>query len=376
MAGMPTRAAPRITKLAFRDETLGTIEHDASPIQLWRGPGSGLSRGAGDPPGRLWAIGDRGPNLPTPDRGLKILPAPDVGPAISELQVDAGSVTALRTFPLRGSSGRPLTGLPLPGEDGEIAVDLAGRRYAGDPGGADTEAIAVARDRSFWVADEYAPSILRVASDGTVRERWVPRGTAERHLGADHPVADVLPAHAATRRLNRGFEGLALSPDERSLYVAMQSSLQGDADPRCILLWRLDSGTGALLQEYRYPFDEPRSFLRDRALGPVDWPDLKVCELAAVDAQRLLVLERGSATSRLYIVSLPLPAAAAQSAGGPAPLLVKSLLLDTDEHPEIGVDLEGMALLSPRTVLLVNDNDFGVAGVKTQFWQVDFSADV
>jgi hypothetical protein len=55
--------------------------------------GSGLSRRRGDPPGTVWAICDRGPNLKLEDAvdygwrpppGFKIMPRPDIGPAISD----------------------------------------------------------------------------------------------------------------------------------------------------------------------------------------------------------------------------------------------------------------------------------------------------
>jgi hypothetical protein len=49
-----------------------------------------------------------------------------------------------------------------------------------------------------------------VGADGRVRERWNP-GT--------------LPAIAGKRQLNRGFEAIALSPDESWLYLAFQSPL-------------------------------------------------------------------------------------------------------------------------------------------------------
>ena len=39
----------------------------------------------------------------------------------------------------------------------------------------------------------------------------------------------------------------------------------------------------------------------------------------------------------------------------------------------IPVDLEGMAILSPTELLLVNDNDFGVEGAETEFWKVIFA---
>jgi hypothetical protein len=48
----------------------------------------------------------------------------------------------------------------------------------------------------------------------------------------------------------------------------------------------------------------------------------------------------------------------------------KRLLFSTDDHPEVGPDMEGMALLSPTEILLVSDNDFGVEGARTEFWRI------
>ena len=39
---------------------------------------------------------------------------------------------------------------------------------------------------------------------------------------------------------------------------------------------------------------------------------------------------------------------------------------------ELSADLEGMAVLSPNELLLVNDNDFGVEGATTCFWRLNF----
>jgi hypothetical protein len=51
---------------------------------------------------------------------------------------------------------------------------------------------------------------------------------------------------------------------------------------------------------------------------------------------------------------------------------VKTLLLDTDVHPAVGADLEGLVLLAPDELLLVSDNDFGVEGAETGFWRIRF----
>ena len=52
------------------------------------------------------------------------------------------------------------------------------------------------------------------------------------------------------------------------------------------------------------------------------------------------------------------------------PVLTKKLMLSTDEHPEVSADLEDVLVLGDNMLLLVNDNDFGVEGVRTEFWKV------
>jgi len=99
-----------------------------------------------------------------------------------------------------------------------------------------------------------------------------------------------------------------------------------------------------------------------------------------------MMLERGSETTRLYLVELAPDLAIEPSfadldtrptleelscTGAALPLLEKRLVLDTDDHPEIGPDLEGAILLSRSGLLLVNDNDFGTEGLKTRFWRID-----
>lgn len=397
----------RATRLDYADEPLGAIDLPGGTLRVTRGLGSGLARRPGDPPERVWAVGDRGPNLKLDlaiDRygleqfrqhatlaGAKLMPFPHIGPAISELHVSDGRVACVRTIRLRDRAGRPLSGLPVPGPFSEPAFDLAGDRLAPDPSGADTEGIAAAADGSFWIADEYGPALFHVAADGTVLVRHVPHGCGAAFAGADYPVVESLPAIAAHRQLNRGFEGLALSADGSRLYCAFQSPLAHPDEAahrhaRHVRLWAIDAATGAVAAEFLYRLDKPGSFRRDSEIGDVDRGDLKLCDIAVIAPDRLLVLERGSATAKLYTVTLDetraldprerdiatRPTIEQRSAAGDTlPALAKTLLFSTDDHPEIDADLEGIALLSPQVMVLVNDNDFGVDDVKTRFWRID-----
>jgi hypothetical protein len=373
---MTLRPRCTVEPLGWRDRPFADIDLPGGVLKLTLGLGSGLSRCVADPPGRLWAIADRGPNLKVDlavERygldhlrhlrdldGAKILPSPWAGPTICELQISGDSVELLRTLPLTAGE-RPVSGLPLPGGPEAImepVFGVDGEPLGTDPDGADTEALAVLADGSFWVADEYGPSLLKVDSIGQALLRWTPAGL--QLSGARVPVSDVLPAIAARRRLNRGFEGLAASADGRELFVAFQSGLAQES-LEAVRLWTLDGQTGALLAEHDYPFDQPKSFRRDDEAGKVRPKDLKVCELAWLGPNRLLVMERISRSTKLYRVTLD-----------HGRVLEKQLVLDTDDHLDFVADLEGMALLSDRQLMLVNDNDFGVEGVRTRFIRVTF----
>lgn len=393
---------------------LAEIALPKASLRVTRGLGSGLARRASDPPGCFWAVGDRGPNLkikvairrygldtlrPLAKRdGAKIMPCLDRGPAIGQLRLDEDTVTLVDSFPLRGPDGRALFGLPPPASphaEHEPIFSIAGEPLGTDPSGVDSEGIVALTDGSFWIGDEYGPSLLKVDSSGKVSGRWVPTGTGHHFDGANYPIHPVLPAIAAARRLNRGFEALALSPDERWLYVIFQSPLAfpdraAHERSRHVRIWKLDSSSGRLEAEYLYPLDPPSSFRRDRVLGEVEATDIKVSEAIMLGDDRLLLLERASASTKFYAVELLpqfiVPPHYANpetrptleqmndeelvSAGIAA--LPKILVLDTDLAPEICGDLEGAILLSPRNMLLVNDSDFGVEGVETQFWLVTF----
>lgn len=352
---------------------MGEIATPKGHLRLTLSVGSGLSRRPGDPPGRVWGLGDRGPNLqiktaikrygldrlaPLKDLpGAKVLPLDGFQPALAELQVEGDRVRLVRTLPLHTAQG-PLSGRALPGSAEaamEPTFDLAGLPLRPDPRGADPEGVAALADGGFWVSEEYGPSLLRVDPQGRVLVRWTPEGL-------DLPDAEaVLPAAALRRRLNRGFEGLTISGDERRLYVVFQSALAGEPQT-ATTIWKLDAATGRLMAECSYPFDPPESFTADAKAGEATLDDLKVCELVWLGPDRLLVLERMTRSARLYRVDL--------SAPGP---LAKDLVFSTDARDDVAADLEGVALLSDRELLLVTDNDFGVEGAETRFYRLTFA---
>jgi hypothetical protein len=398
-----------VKRLAWRDPPVAKIKLPGGTLRLTLGIGSALARRPGDPEGRLWGLGDRGANLkaevaiddyglthlePLRDlKGLKLLPRPDVGPTLAELQVGKDRVRLIRALPLKDPAGRPISGCaPQATSNAEMepTFDLDGHPLAPAPGGADTEGLGALSDGSFWVGEEYGPSLIKVDADGRVIERWVPRGSAMTAEAVGYPVRPVLPAIAARRRINRGFEAVTISADETRLHIAFQSALDRPEDDKVApfaRIWTLDAGSGEVLAQHLYPFDPPDSFRRDAEAGKVDARDLKICELAVLPDGRLLVLERISKTAKIYRVDLtepPVPAAYLDTATRPTleeldagalaaiPALTKTAIFTTDAAPKIAPDLEGMALVSDRELILATDNDFGIERVETSFYRLRF----
>jgi hypothetical protein len=381
-------------------------------MRLTRSLTSGLTRSVADPDNEFWGIGDRGPNLKPkfalkryglialePFAGLegaKVMPLPGEGPSLARFRIDGERVELVAVVRLHGATGEPLSGLPPPTDpeqETEPALGIDGSVLGCAADGADTEGIAALPDGRFWIAEEYGPSLLLVSRTGQVERRVVPAGSERFFAGAQVPIDPALPPLAAARKLNRGFEALALSPDNALLYLAFQSPLAhpdraAHEGSDLIRLWALDPQTCALQREYAYPLDPPEMFRRDLAAGPVRRDDIKVSELTCLPDGSLLVLERVTLSTRIYRVrpaaAEPLPAefddpahrptleqlgrAGAEAAG--VPVLAKELVFDTNDLPQIDGDLEGLIVLAADTMLLANDSDYGTEGAETRFWKV------
>src|SRR5262249_39230519 len=137
--------------------------------------------------------------------------------------------------------------------------------------------------------DEYSPSILHVDPTGKVVERFVPQGLAL--TGADFTVTEALPAIYAKRKINRGFEGIALAPDGTTVYVVLQSPLAnpdgdtGEASRNTRVL-AFDTTTGQPSAEYVYQFDVATDFDPD---PEVVQDDMKLSGVVVLDATTLLI---------------------------------------------------------------------------------------
>ncbi|MCD2195675.1 esterase-like activity of phytase family protein [Actinomycetospora endophytica] len=128
----------------------------------------------------------------------------------------------------------------------------------------DSESLALDRDGTVLVGDETGPQVLRIDRDG--------------HLLGSLPIP---PDVASRAKDNASFEGLALSPDGRTLVASLEEPLTGD-DPgltRLVTWTRPDPTSPAFAPAAQYAVPLPAG--------------LGISELTATGDGRLLALERG-----------------------------------------------------------------------------------
>jgi hypothetical protein len=328
--------------------------------------------------GEFWTVTDRGPNGQIKVDGTKrrTFPVPAFDPAIVRIRVSGDTVKVLDAIPITTSSGKAVTGLSnQEGRDEAPYTYDAKTPLSYDPNGLDTEGVVRAADGTFWLVDEYGPSLVHVSARGKVLTRYVPKGL--NLTGADYPVVEALPSILLHRKVNRGFEGLAQLPGG-DLVMAVQSPLSvPDADAgeasRTTRLLRFSPKKKAVTAEYAYRFDPVE------VVDPSqdDTSELKISSVVAVGGDRLLVEERTDKAARLQLVRLdrkanilggaydedttsPSLEQLDDPAGAGVPVLAKRLVVDLGKVSGVPGKIEGVARVDRDTLALINDNDFGM----------------
>ncbi|WP_052591053.1 esterase-like activity of phytase family protein [Luteipulveratus mongoliensis] len=237
----------------------------------------------------FYGLTDRGPNVDGPG-GIKVEPLPDFTPAIGEFQLRGNKAHLVRSITLNAADGSPYNGqVSLAGSTGETITDLSGKTLPASPYGYDPEGLAVMRDGTFWVSDEYGPFVTRFSRDGRQLERL-------------SPFDGSLPVELSEREPNKGMEGLTVTPDGRTLVGIMQAGLNAPDGPKSknvpfVRIVTIDLRTRQTRQ-YAY-------VLHTTAKGVTT----AVSEISAINDHELLVDERDgakepSADKKLYKVDL------------------------------------------------------------------------
>jgi hypothetical protein len=371
-------------------------------LRLTVGIGSSAFRHPSDPRNVIWTMGDRGPNITCNDmkevagvelagcRGVKngrVYPTPSYSPSIYRVMLlDDGTFRVTDVVTLKDRNGVPLNGMPNPlrAATTETPLDGTGKALSQDLRGIDAEGLVRLSDGSFWVGEENGPSLTHFTADGKMTARHVPQGMETDYAAAPYDVIGSLPAILAKREGNRGIEGLAVSPDERFLYFIMQNPLANPdsaafRQARNARLFKIERATMKVVGEFVYVLDDPQSFRRDPSSKP---SDPRISELMGIGLDRLIVLERTEKTTKLHEVQLSgstdifgsrwdeasTQPTLEQSDAGKVDIvpLSKVLRLDTSDLPQVVGKTEGMTLLGDGALFLINDDDFGITGARTQ----------
>ncbi|GAB2597790.1 esterase-like activity of phytase family protein [Spirosoma areae] len=365
---------------------LPTVLGDVNGVKVYNGGfGSAIALDPNDP-GAFFMLTDRGPNIDGTVANSKVFAKPDFTPQIGKFRVKNGLMTLEKIIELKNSAGGKLNGLPNPanqGGTGELALDVAGNNIGTSVDGLDSEGLAVASDGTFWVSDEYGPHLVHFDANGKTIERINPfgSGTGGRKI----------PLVFATRRANRGMEGLTITPDGKTLVGLMQFPLYNPSSAAVSgsLITRIltfDIATGVTKQFV---------YLIERANLQAN------SEITAITNTTFLVLERdgeygtdankNTLFKRVYKIDLTgatdisdpangangklysgktveeLKTAAALQSNGIVPVS-KTLAFDlaAEISPVYPHDkAEGIALINPTLLAISNDDDFGVTGVGT-----------
>jgi hypothetical protein len=392
----------------FMAATTG-VSADGHGVELG-GIGSDIWRGPGDEPGVYWMITDRGPNADAVPSG-KTFPVPEFTPTILKVRTVGSTIEILQSLPITGVNDAAfgVTGLPnmfnlseAPAPNEPIyACDLGAlpvNPVVGNPtnpNGIDSEGLVRLRDGSFWVVEEYGPLLLRIDANGRVVKRffpadllnYFPAGTPTGYA-ADDSTRSFPAIYGLKRKLNRGFEGLTMSPDEKTLYIALQSPLNNPGSSagnaaRNTRILAFDIGREQVVAEYVYRF-QPAAEFDNPATGLTGnrARDMKISALAMLDQRRMLVLERTDFIAKIYLVDLKpatdilrsrwddvlttptLEQLVSDSSVADAAIvaLPKTLVATFDSTQGAPQKIEGLAVLNGDTLVIANDNDFGVGG--------------
>lgn len=310
----------------------------------------------------FYLLTDRGPNADGATHESKVFPMPSFVPHVGKFRLQNGELILIEKIELKDKDGSYFSGIPNAKGDGstnETAYNLKGEIISNDNRrGLDTEGLAIAPDGSLWISDEYGPYIMRFDAKGNLLEEF-------------SPFNDVLPQHYATRRPNRGMEGLTISKDGKTLYGMMQSPLYYPSEETKnkstvirIISIHLENKD---ISEYVYLLDDPKYV---------------VSEIEAINDSEFLVLERdsdfpinGKGFKKIFKINLSNTTniagdsrsfeimSAEELSKNNIRTAKKELFLDIlAAIPDYPHDKpEGIALINNnRTLCIVNDDDFGI----------------
>lgn len=346
--------------------------------------------------GEFWALSDNGfgNRANSPDWQLWVH---RVRPSFASGAAAPGSVAVLGGFglsdprgyvpwtiacdPARGTPLPPLAGNQLPATPPALCGRADQRRLTGFD--FDLESVQVDADGTFWFGEEFGPYLLHTDARGVLLEAPIPtpgvRAPQNATLAVDGGQRPNLGA-------SKGFEGMGISPDRRTLYPLLEGPVTGDARTD-LRVYRYDIPSRSWQGYGTYRMEMPGAAVNTSTLtrtdGGLAYPgdaapvaligNNAIGELTVVNNRVAVVVERdggGDSPSvprfkKVFSISLPKAGAA------DGEVLAKTMLVDLMAVPDRDdtgrdgaffrfpyVTIESVTPLDDHTLALVNDNNY------------------
>ncbi len=241
-----------------------------------------------------WALSDRGPG------GGVISYETRVQRFTLDVNLMTGAISNFavqQTFKFTGANGQAMNGL-RPSPAGTLGNALDPEGFAVNP-----------KNGKFLVADEYGPSVYEFNRNGTLSRTFAtPANLVPKVSGTVNYVAGRGDGLNAGRQDNRGFEGIAVSPDGSRAYAILQDPLVNEPvfdinanngrRGRNLRIVEFDTATGQSTRQLAYQL-ESIATLNAAIPGTANdfgatqqGRNIGVSSIVAINAHEFMVIER------------------------------------------------------------------------------------
>ncbi len=225
-----------------------------------------------------------------------VTPYAGPGPAAQDQIVVANTATYILTVNGNTFTGANPDDTNVTTHPQSLLSGIGGGKWSLDP-----EGIVHAPGGSWYVSDEYGPFIYRFDASGALQNALPLPEACLPKIGKAYPrvnnflTASTIATNDSGRYINRGMEGLSITPDGKTLVACLQSPLVQDGENRNpsrnvrILVYDIDPASPT----YEQPLAEYVHVLPLNA-AEANNRHTPVSELLALSATRFLILQRDS----------------------------------------------------------------------------------
>lgn len=299
---------------------------------------SGLFYNKTDKQGNIYllAITDRGPNGDKfkKDRKIfRVFPIQEFKPQIVYLKITTDK--KIEIINVADISG--LSGIPLSSKKDSVPVTKKHEKLPFDINGADTEGLVKDKKGSFWIVDEYYPSIIKLDKNLKIVKRFAPKNSEILNQN----ITYNLPSIFNDIKRNNGFESIAYDKKER-IYIFTQSNLKKGLNIK-ILVFNIKSENVEKVYDYH--------------------PDKKsiVSDVVFINNSSFLSLEK---TDKNHIISKVVIPDQQKSKDVYGKKIIS--IQDNNSFVTNEFKMEGIAYNGKNKIFIINDNNFGIDDKNTK----------